>query len=138
MKKILIDTGVFIALFNTKDRYHQKALDFIKKKGYIHFTTEAVITEVLYIFHERLDIKTDFLDLISKSSLNIFTFDNQEYSLIKELITTYADLPMDYADATVVRACEKLQTAYVASTDGDFGIYRLKGKSKFINTIELF
>ena len=34
MKKILIDSGPLIALFDSSDKYHEKSVDFIKTNKY--------------------------------------------------------------------------------------------------------
>lgn len=39
----------------------------------------------------------------------------------------YADRPMDLADATLVALADKR----IFTLDGDFGIYRLKGRRRF-------
>lgn len=44
----------------------------------------------------------------------------------------YADLPMDFADATLVVLGEDLDTDLIFTTDyRDFGVYRAKGKRRF-------
>ena len=44
----------------------------------------------------------------------------------------YADLPMDYADATLVALAEELGTNLVLTTDArDFGVYRLASGEAF-------
>ena len=50
----------------------------------------------------------------------------------RQLVTKYADLPMDYADATLVALAEELETALVFTTDRtDFEIYRWRGRNAF-------
>jgi uncharacterized protein len=47
-------------------------------------------------------------------------------------VTKYADLPMDYADATLVALAEELDTNLVLTTDRrDFGLYRIRGRRRF-------
>ena len=47
-------------------------------------------------------------------------------------MATYEDLPMDYADATLVVLAEELRTNVVFSTDRrDFEIYRIGGRKRF-------
>ncbi len=50
----------------------------------------------------------------------------------RELLELYEDLPMDFADATLVVLAEDLGTDLVFTTDRrDFGIYRIGGKRRF-------
>jgi hypothetical protein len=136
MDKILVDTGIFIALFNKIDKYHDKAISFIRDQNMLPFTTEAVITEVVFIFHSRVDVQYDFLRLMCESNIEVITFSGSDYLSIAELMKKYSDLPMDYADATVVRACEIVDSRLVATVDSDFTIYKFKGQTPFTNVIE--
>lgn len=43
----------------------------------------------------------------------------------------YADLPMDYADATLVVLAEEVESDLVFTTDRDFLVYRHKGWRPF-------
>ncbi len=48
-------------------------------------------------------------------------------------MTKYADVPMDFADATIVAACERLQIREIITLDSDFLIYRLRDRQHFHN-----
>jgi predicted nucleic acid-binding protein len=52
---------------------------------------------------------------------------------IVELTGKYADLPMDFADATLVVTAEKTGVREIISLDRDFDIYRLPGKELIRN-----
>lgn len=56
----------------------------------------------------------------------------------RDLVSQYSDLPMDYADATLVVLAEELGTNLVFTTDRrDFGVYRIKGLSPLRDPSEL-
>lgn len=45
---------------------------------------------------------------------------------------THADLPMDYADATLVVLAEEIGTDVIFTTDRrDFQVYRIRGRKRF-------
>jgi predicted nucleic acid-binding protein len=51
---------------------------------------------------------------------------------VRKLLDKYADLPMDFADATLVALAEELDCASVFTTDrADFSVYRIKGRKPF-------
>ena len=51
---------------------------------------------------------------------------------VRVLLDKYADLPMDYADATLVALAEELRSALILTTDRtDFSVYRLHGRTSF-------
>jgi predicted nucleic acid-binding protein len=52
---------------------------------------------------------------------------------ILELTEKYADLPMDFAGATLVLTSEKTGIREIISLDRDFDIYRLPGKERIHN-----
>lgn len=50
----------------------------------------------------------------------------------RSLMERYADLPMDYADATLVALAEELEAEAVLTTDRrDFAVYRISEKRRF-------
>jgi predicted nucleic acid-binding protein len=59
--------------------------------------------------------------------------DQNDMPRIAALTGKYADLPMDFADATLVVAAEKTGIREIISLDRDFDIYRLPGKEKIRN-----
>jgi hypothetical protein len=47
---------------------------------------------------------------------------------VRQLLDQYADAPMDFADACIVRLAELKNDATVCTTDGDFRFYRKNGQ----------
>ena len=131
MKKILIDSGPLIALFDGNDEYHQKAVEFIKNNTGELITTLASITETLHLLDFNRNAQIDFLSWLNEGAVSIEPIDNNDLSRIKELIVKYRDLPMDFADACLVFLGEKLNIDKIATIDRDFDIYRIRGKKYF-------
>lgn len=131
MKKILIDSGPLIALFDGSDKYHHKAIDFIKNNKSELITTIASLTETLHLLDFNRNAQIDFLDWVNKGAVSIANIGNSDLDRIKYLIKKYQDLPMDFADACLVFLGEKLNINEIATIDRDFSIYRLKGRKKF-------
>ena len=51
---------------------------------------------------------------------------------VRALLEKYADLPMDFADGTLVALAEELDSTSVFTTDStDFSVYRVKGRRPF-------
>jgi predicted nucleic acid-binding protein len=131
MQKILIDSGPLIALFDSGDSQHQKALDFIKANKLPLVTTLASITEVLHLLDFNRNAQIDFLDWVGKGALEIQNIEVQDFPRIKDLTSKYRDLPMDFADACLVYLAEQLKISRIATIDRDFTIYRIKNRKKF-------
>ena len=131
MKRILIDSGPLIALFDASDKYHDKAVNFIRTNKYPLVTTIASITETLHLLDFNRNAQIDFLEWIHKGAVEIQNIENSDFGRLKELTVKYRDLPMDFADSCLMYLAEKLSLNTIATIDRDFTIYRIKGRKKF-------
>ena len=131
MKKILIDSGPLIALFDSSDKYHQEAVDFIKTNKYPLATTLASITETLHLLDFNRNAQIDFLEWVHRGAVEIHNIENSDFKRLRELTEKYRDLPMDFADSCLVYLAEKLNLNTIATIDRDFTIYRIQGRRKF-------
>lgn len=131
MRRILIDSGPLIALFDKSDKYHQICVDFIKNNPHELLTSLASITEVLHLLDFSRNAQTDFLSWIIAGAVTVEEIGLKDLIRTKELITKYADLPMDFADACLVCLGEKYNIDEVATIDSDFDVYRLNKPRTF-------
>ena len=131
MKKILIDSGPLTALFDASDKYHNKAVNFIKSNKYPLVTTIASITETLHLLNFNRNAQIDFIEWIHRGAVEIQNIENDDFGRIKDLTEKYRDLPMDFSDSCLVYLAEKLSLNTIATIDRDFSIYRIKGRRKF-------
>ncbi|QLQ33859.1 MAG: PIN domain-containing protein [Candidatus Thiothrix singaporensis] len=132
MRNIVVDSGVFIALFDGGDRYHAQAKQFIHDvQGRLH-TNLAVITEVVHMLDFSQQAQQDFLFWVQQA-VQIDEHTLEDWGRILTLLEKYADLPADFADASLITLCERLKTRTVASVDGDFTVYRDYARQHFTN-----
>lgn len=131
MKKILIDSGPLIALFDSSDKYHHEAVNFIKTNKFPLITTLASITETLHLLDFNRNAQIDFLEWVHRGAVEIYNIENSDFNRLKELTEKYRDLPMDFADSCLVYLAEKLDLNTIATIDRDFTIYRIQGGRKF-------
>ena len=131
MKKILVDSGPLIALFDASDKYHNEAVNFIKNNKYPLVTTIASITETLHLLDFNRNAQIDFLEWVHMGAVEIHNIENNAFQRLKELTEKYRDLPMDFADSCLVYIAEKLKLNTIATIDRDFSIYRIQGRRKF-------
>ena len=130
MKKILIDSGPLIALFDSSDKYHHEAVDFIKTNKYPLVTTLASITETLHLLDFNRNAQIDFLEWVYRGAVEIYNIENNDFKRIRALTEKYRDLPMDFADSCLMYLAEKLNLNTIATIDRDFTIYRIQGRRK--------
>jgi len=136
MRKVLVDSGPLIALFDRSDKYHSASVEFIKNNRSELITTIASITETLHLLDFSRDAQIDFLSWVNAGALTIEQITSSDIARIKELTIKYSDLPMDFADACLVFLGEKLNISRIATIDRDFDVYRLKGKKTFTTFIK--
>jgi hypothetical protein len=134
---ILIDTGVLVALFDKSDSYHQAALAFIKNFKGQFISTTAVLTEVCYLLDFSVETQLNFLTWVRNGAVKLEPVLVDDLEKIITLTRKYADLPMDFADSTLVAIADRLNIQKIASIDSDFMIYRFKQKQMFINVFNV-
>ena len=133
--RAVIDSGPLIALFNGRDSYHPVAVDFIKNyKGQL-YTTIAVLTEVTHLLGYHSSAQLDFLRWVKNGAINLVNLESNDLERLCELTEQYSDIPMDFADASLVIIAEKCNIRHVVSIDSDFLIYRTLSNGYLENLI---
>lgn len=119
-------------MFDNSDVYHAPALRFLEHKNVELVTSLPVVAEVMALLSFSLDTQLEFLQWLDKG-LTIDTELHGDLGRIAEIMRKYADLPADFADASLVAVAERLGVISVASIDKDFAVYRTKDKKPFRN-----
>ena len=132
MRSMLLDTGVFVALIDKSERNHERCVILLKEfKGKL-FTTEAVITETIYLLGPSIKAQRTCIDFILKGGATLIPQSVGSLSRASTLMAKYEDIPMDFADATLVSLAEELDVADILTLDRrGFGVYRIRGKTAF-------
>jgi uncharacterized protein len=128
-----IDSGPLASLFDRSDKHHVAAKRFFAASQDRGFVTVAVMTEVMYLLDFRVDAQRHFLEWLREGALDILSLEATDLERIIELTGKYSSLPLDFADATLVAACERLNTRLIASIDSHFTIYRFRNRQPFEN-----
>ena len=136
LKQILIDAGPLIALFDSSEKHHSQVKAFIKKHSFRFISTIAVFTEVSHMLDFSANAQKDFYEWVMYKGIIISDINQNDMPRILELTQKYADLPMDFADATLVVTAEKTGIREIISLDRNFDVYRLSsGKDKIVNRV---
>jgi predicted nucleic acid-binding protein len=84
---------------------------------------------VLYLLNFSINAQTAAIDFVLKSVVEIIPSSIESLKKVKYLIKKYSDLPMDYADATIVCLAMDIGTTNIITFDQkDFNIYRIKNR----------
>ena len=134
---VLIDAGPLIALFDKDDKYHRHIKEFVRVGAFKFVTTIAVMTEVTHMLDFNVKAQVDFLEWVMNEGVILYTVRQRDIGRIVEVVAKYSDLPMDFADATLVIAAEETGIKKIISIDSDFDIYRLPGKEKIANIFSM-
>ena len=132
MMQALLDTGPWVALIDRSEDRHAECVRWLRDFSGRLFSTEAVLTEVLYLLNFSIDGQCAALDFVLESVVEIVASNAESLKRVKSLMRKYADLPMDFVDATLV--CLAIDTGIrniVTFDKTDFSIYGLPGKKRF-------
>ena len=137
-----IDAGPLIALFNRSDSFHNPIKERIEKfrsrEGRL-ITTWPVISEAAYMLHTHTGLKaqTGLFRWIIDGYVEVFELMSKHMERILVLQEKYHNLPMEFADGSLIVAAEESRTNKVFSIDfQDFRTYRLFQKQPFDNLME--
>lgn len=138
-RKAVIDTGPFVAFIDRRDSHHERVKSFFQDNlsTLELYTTLAVLTEVTHLLDFNTIAQVDFLKWISRGNITIVDIQLEDLARLITQTETYADIPMDFAEASLVLVAEKLKLRYVVSVDSDFYIYRTLSKGYLENMIDL-
>ena len=128
----ILDTGPWVALIDRSESNHKKCVQWLKNFSGRLYSTEAVLTEVLYILNFSIKAQCSALDFVLESVVEMVPLNVESLKKTKNLMKKYADLPMDFTDATrVCLAAEKGIHNIATFNKKDFAIYRLPKKKTF-------
>jgi predicted nucleic acid-binding protein len=136
LNSILIDAGPLIALFDASEKNHRQIKAFLKDNPYRYISTLAVLTEVSHMLDFSIAAQKNFYEWVMCKGVILSDINQNDMPRLVELTGKYADLPMDFADGTLVITAEKTGIREIISFDKDFDIYRLPGKERIRNVFK--
>jgi predicted nucleic acid-binding protein len=124
---ILVDAGPLVALFDPKDAHHERCRRVRRKLREPIRSTVPVLTEAFQLLQPDSLGADRLREFILRGGLSIWFLGDAALARAFELMESYADHPMDLADASLVVAAEALQTRKVFTIDRtDFQTYRVR------------
>jgi predicted nucleic acid-binding protein len=130
--ELLLDTGALVSLLDRSQHRHAVFTEFFETWSGEVVTTEAVLTEAIHLLARVRGGPEACLDFVLSGGAVLVPASTASLRRARALIEQYRDLPMDYADATLVALAEDIGTNLVFTTDQrDFSIYRIGGRQEF-------
>ena len=131
----LIVAGPLLATINRNDNRHAENSALLRRLDCPFYTTLAVITEAMHLLgrHTGGPGQAALWRLILRGDLLIEHPTQRDLQRMADLMSRYADRPMDFVDASLVAVAERLGLDHVVTLDRtDFSIYRLNDRKPFL------
>ena len=126
---ILADAGPLVAFVDADDQHHGKCVAAWKQLKEPLVTTWPALTEAMYLLADLPIAQEALWEMFTRRAIEFLALDVRDVPRIQELMRKYRDLPMDLADAALIRVAERESIRKIFTVDRrDFGVYRLHGR----------
>jgi len=125
-KSALVDAGFLVALLSRRDANHGWAAAQAPRLPPPWATCEAVLSEASHLLGGLGTLS--LASLLRRGALVCDYRFADDMDAVLKLLEKYADVPMSFADACLVRMTETLNDPVLLTTDGNFRIYRRHGR----------
>lgn len=111
----LCDASALIALLYRRDRYHDRCVAAAQNVEAPLITTWPCLVEAMYLLYRELGWpgQDALWSLLADENVVLYRISDDEMGVMRQLMQTYRDLPMDLGDASLVIAAESLRTQLI-------------------------
>lgn len=128
---MLVDAGALIALLDKDDAEHDRCVEALKRIRDPLATVWPALTEAVHLLADTTRAPDALCDMVSDGALKLVPLAPPDLARIKQLMQKYRDLPMDFADAALVRVAERDRLTRIVTFDHHFTVYRLPRRMTF-------
>ena len=121
-RSVLVDAGFLVAMLSRRDSLHKWAVEQASENSPPWYTCEAVLSEAYHLLGERGAPALSAM-LSRRAVVARFNLDDNVESVVA-FLRKYANVPMSFADACLVRMSEIIADPLILTTDSDFHVYR--------------
>jgi predicted nucleic acid-binding protein len=130
---VLIDAGPLVALTDRGDRAHGICRNAVKSIRDSLVTVWPAFTEAMYLVRASPEAQQELWESTETGAIEILPLSREDAPRMRELMWKYRDLPMDLADAALVRVAERDRLRRIFTLDKrDFSIYRPSRIGRFL------
>jgi uncharacterized protein len=127
---VVVDTGPLVAALLERDRDHAWTRAQLQGLPAPLATCEAVLSEAFFLLQRVRGGGERLAALIDRGTVESrFDFQDERDSVLR-LLRKYADTPMSFADACLVRMTELHRDSRILTLDRDFAAYRRNGRER--------
>lgn len=126
MRAWLLDTGPLVAYLDASEPKHAEVSDLIDSFSGKLYTTSAVIGESMYFLSSVRHGPRFLAEFVAASGLLVYDLSGAvDLGEASRRMEKYANVPMDFADATLVILAERLGVFDILTLDRrGFSVYR--------------
>ena len=126
----LCDTGVLVALFSAGQARRDECETALTTFQGNLVTTVAVLAETFHFVGPQVE-RERIWGLLSGGGMEVVELSQPDLRRVRSLMRIYADLPMDFADASLVAIGERLRINNVFTLDAHFRVFRPRHTTSF-------
>lgn len=128
MRGVLVDAGPLVALLDRRDDEHTRSVEALQAIRDPLMTVWPAVTEAMHLLRGSSRAQAALWEMLESAVVELLPLDSDDVPRMAELMHKYRDLPMDLADAALVRVAERERIRHVFTLDQrDFRVYRPQG-----------
>jgi predicted nucleic acid-binding protein len=116
---LVIDTGPLVAAADRSDKDHAACRALLEGDDGPLVTTGLVMAEAAYLICRQLgpDAEAALYSSVIAGDLEVAALDIADWERIRDLVTTYASMPLGGTDASVITLAERHGATRIATLD---------------------
>ena len=126
---ITLDTSGIFALLNRGDTDHERVKSALFEDKGPYLVPAGILAEIAYMVEERLGARAldSFVQDLESGGLTL-ECGEEDLSRIRELVGRYEDLPLGFADASVISCAERNGGRVLTLDLRHFGVVAAEGR----------
>jgi predicted nucleic acid-binding protein len=129
---VLVDASALIAILDESDAGHAPAVEALAAIRDPLHTVWPALTEAMHLLGETPRSQEALCEMVEDGAVGLLALDRSDMGRMKELMRQYRDVPMDVADAALVRVAERDGLRRILTFDKHFRAYRLPRRGHFV------
>jgi predicted nucleic acid-binding protein len=132
VRGVLVDAGPLVAFLDRGDPDHDRSVEAFRTVSAPLVTVWPAFTEAMYLLGRSWRGQKALWSRLETDALRLAPLDEADAPRMRELMEKYRDLPMDLADAALVRVAERESITQIFTLDRKhFSIYRPGRRQRF-------
>ena len=129
---MLVDAGPLVAILDRSDPHHERCVATLGRLRGPLVTVWPAFTEAMYLLGGSWIGQKALWSRLETDALRLASLEAGDAPRMRALMEKYRDLPMDLADAALVRVAERDNHAQIFTVDRrHFAIYRPGPRRRF-------